>query len=147
MARTYTNLVYHLVFSTRQRRPDLDGPWVDSLYSYVGGIVRGNGGVLDEIGGIEDHLHLLARLRATTALSDLMRDMKARSSAWINEHEHCPGFRWQRGFGAFTVSESVAPRLRAYIRNQRQHHAQMTSHAEMAQLLDRHGVPFNLANL
>ena len=77
---TFTKLTYHVVFGTRYRRPTIRGEFRQRLYEYLGGIVRGLNGVLVEVGGVEDHLHLLANIPPTVALSDAIRDIKASSS-------------------------------------------------------------------
>lgn len=82
MPKSYTNLLYHLVFSTRERIPIITVERRPRLYDYVGGMIREFGGVSLAIGGIEDHLHLLAKLRPDKALSDVLRDLKANSTGW-----------------------------------------------------------------
>jgi REP element-mobilizing transposase RayT len=103
MADSYTNLLYHLVFSTKDRRPLITPVHEVRLYEYIGGIVRELGGISLEINGSEDHVHLLAKLRPDKALSDVLRDLKANATGWM--HDVFPSlkdFCWQRGYGAFT---------------------------------------------
>ncbi len=84
---TYTNLLFHVIYSTKYRKPTIDAAWQDELYGYIGGILRENRGLLLKAGGIEDHIHLLAKLPPTIAVSDMLRLMKANSSKWINEEK------------------------------------------------------------
>ncbi len=104
MAQTYTQLFYHLVWSTKNREPLILPGWRPDLHAYIGGIVRNRRGELIAAGGVPDHIHLLARLPADRAVAEVVRDIKAVSSGWRHEHGE-PGFAWQGGYGAFTVSK------------------------------------------
>src|SRR6516165_4525527 len=107
MPSTFTNLLYHIVFSTKNRRQSISGDFRDDLYSYAGGIIRDEKGTLLEIGGMPDHVHLLVQLPASLALSDTLRLIKANTAKWANERRGARTlFAWQIGYGAFTVSES-----------------------------------------
>lgn len=144
MPGTYTQLLYHIVFSTKYREPWIGPGLADRLYPYMGGIVRAERGSLLAVGGIEDHIHLLLRWRADAALSDLMRTVKARSSRWV--HETFPdlgGFAWQEGYAAFTVSRSQQDPVNAYIATQREHHRKESFLSELIRLLEAHGVEYD----
>ena len=144
MSRTYTNLLYHLVFSTKQRIPLILPSFQADLHAYMGGIVRDLGGIAIEIGGAADHVHLLVRLKPVIALADAMRELKAGSSKWVNEEKmKLRKFGWQDGYAAFTVSESQAPRVRAYIRRQEQHHCRIDFQQEIRELLQRHKIDYD----
>ena len=107
---SYTNLNYHIVFATKYRRKTIDNSSRTRLYEYVGGIIRAQKGSLIEIGGIDDHVHILAALSPTIAVADAIRDIKANSSGWMHKHAAIGGtFEWQKGYGAFTVSFSQTP--------------------------------------
>jgi putative transposase len=143
MAGTYTNLLYHIIFSTKERRQLITPTIEGELYSYVGGIVRGVGGVQLEIGGVADHIHLLVKFKPTLSISDAVRDIKANSSKWLNERTKLYKFGWQDGFGAFTVSESQVERIAAYIRNQKAHHLKETFQEELLELLKLNRVEYD----
>src|SRR5947209_3331277 len=107
MPSTYSNLLYHIIFSTKERRPFINSKLRDRLHPYVGGIIRDLKGEPIEIGGVEDHIHILAKLPAASALSDALREIKSNSSKWAGEHEDLVRvFAWQTGYAAFTVSKS-----------------------------------------
>jgi len=109
MSDSYTNLLYHIVFSTKDRRPLITSDVEPQLYDYIGGIIRGLRGICLELNGTEDHLHLLAKLRPDCALSDVLRELKANATGWMHEvFPELKDFSWQRGYGAFTVSQSQA---------------------------------------
>ena len=82
---TFTKLSYHIVFSTKHRSKLIAESFCERLYEYIGGIIRAKNGHLIEIGGIEDHIHILANLSPTKSISDTIRDIKANSSKWKNE--------------------------------------------------------------
>ena len=144
MGGTFTNLNYHIVFSTHSRVPMIAEEMRPRLYEYVGGIVRSEGGVLAAMGGTADHVHLLVRWRPDRTISDLMRVVKSRSSGWI--HETFPAsaaFAWQEGYGAFTVSESQCDAVRRYIRGQEEHHRKANFQEEFLAFLHKHGITYD----
>jgi putative transposase len=144
MASTYTNLLYHVVFSTKERRRLIVPSIEVELHKYIGGIVRGFEGSLLEAEGDFDHRHLLIVLKPKFALSDVVRDIKAGSSAWLNEKTRSlHKFGWQDGFSAFTVSESQLPRVGRYIRNQKTHHKRTDFKAELRELLAKNRIEFD----
>ena len=144
MAGTYTNLIYHLVFSTKRRVPWLSPAVRDRIHQYMGGHIRDEGGVLYEIGGMPDHVHLLARLRPVESISDYLRDIKSHVSGWI--HETFPEMRefgWQDGYGAFSVSYSQMNRVKAYIQNQEKHHQRFDFKIEFIRFLKANGIEYD----
>jgi REP element-mobilizing transposase RayT len=148
MANTFTNLLYHVAFSTKGREPLIRDEWRSQLYSYLGGIVRNERGTLLEAGGPADHVHLLMKLPASVAVADILRLIKTNSSKWVNENEFSPGvFAWQTGYGAFSVSESQAPAVGRYIQNQVEHHRGQSFQEEFVALLKRHGVAYDPQHL
>jgi putative transposase len=144
MANSFTNLLYHLVFSTKDREPLIRDDWRDKLYAYLGGIVREERGILIQGGGTADHVHLLIKLPPSAAVADLLRLVKANSSKWANETGAAVGkFAWQAGYGAFSVSESQAPDVKHYIQNQAAHHRGRSFQEEFVALLERHGIDYD----
>ena len=144
MADTFTNLLYHLVFSTKDRHPLITDDIRERLYEYMGGIIRGEGGSLLEIGGVPDHVHILARFKPDVSVSEMIKRTKAKSSKWLNEQPWRPDrFQWQAGYGAFSVSESRAPAVRTYIQRQPEHHARVSLRDELATLLEKNGIEFD----
>ncbi len=143
MSNTHTNLLFHIVYSTKYRRSTIQDER-ERLYEYIGGIIREQKGTLIEIGGMPDHVHILAKLSPTIAVSDALRIVKANSSKWFNEtfQPNTP-FTWQRGFGAFSVSHSNVQQVTQYIRNQESHHTKLSFQDEFRLLLIRHGIEFD----
>ena len=141
---TYTQLLLHVVFSTKHREPWITTDISERLYEYIGGIIRGEKGVLYSRGGTADHIHLYVRWRPDGALSDLMRAVKAGSSLWI--HQTFPklgSFAWQEGYGAFSVSKSQEQAVKNYIAKQAQHQAKEDFKSELLRLLRAHGIEFD----
>lgn len=143
MPGTFSQLLLHIVFSTKHRTPWIAPDIADRIYGYIGGIIKGERGVILAIGGMPDHVHLYIRWRPDSSLSDLMRIPKHRSSKWI--HETFPsmaGFAWQEGYAAFSVSKSQEPIVREYIETQAEHHQREDFKSELVRLLAAHGVEF-----
>ena len=148
MPRSYTNLIYHIVFSTKNRQLMITPNREERLYEYIGGIIRGLGGILLTVNGVEDHVHILAKLRPDKALSDVLRELKAGSSGWMHEvFPDAADFSWQNGYGAFTVSESQVARVNEYIAKQKQHHARESFENEFVALLRKNGIEVDMKYL
>ena len=145
MAHSYTNLLFHIVYGTSERRPLIDQSFQPRLFEYVGGTIRGLKGVCLEIGGVEDHVHILAKLPPTIAVSDFLEKLKSNSSKWAKSVKR--DFGWQGGYAAFTVSESQVSRVRHYIQNQREHHQKSTFEEELIALLQAHGLSYDPKHL
>jgi REP element-mobilizing transposase RayT len=144
MPQSYTNLLVHVVFSTKQRQPWLEPQYLPQILDFLrGGIVEQKGIPL-EINGVADHVHFLAKVRQDRALSDIIRDVKARSSGWI--HRTFPDlkeFAWQKGFGAFSVSQSQVKKVREYIRKQEEHHRVVPFQDEFIEFLKANEVEYD----
>ncbi|WP_442483541.1 IS200/IS605 family transposase [Aeoliella sp. SH292] len=144
MASTFTSLDYHVVFSTKYRKPLIHETFREELYQYLGGIIRAESGCLREVGGMPDHLHLLMGIPPTIAVSDAIRLIKANSSKWVNERDdHRGKFQWQPGYAAFSVSVSQRDVVGGYIQNQQEHHRQRNFREEFIELLDRHQIAYD----
>jgi putative transposase len=123
MANTYTSLHCHLVFSTKNRERWIVPEVEERIWAYLGGIAKENKMHPVQIGGIEDHVHVLLGATASMAPSKIAQLIKGGSSAWIHDtFPNMKAFTWQDGYGAFTVSKSSKSDVSAYIRGQRQHH-------------------------
>ena len=144
MAQSYVNLLYHIIFSTKDREPLITEAHQPRLYEYIGGIVRQQGGIALAINGMEDHVHLFAKLRQDKALSDMIRDFKAHSSGWMHKvFPDLKDFTWQNGYGAFTVSASQAVSIKQYIAEQKQHHQKRTFKDEFIRFLRANEIEFD----
>ena len=142
MASTFLSLHYHVVFSTKERRPFIAPAWRTQLHDYLGGTVNWLGGFRQRVGGVADHIHLLVGLKATHCLAEFMRELKKATSVWARENPE-PEFAWQDGYAAFTVSASKRAVVRQYIENQEAHHAKRDFVSELKELLEKHEVEYN----
>ena len=144
MPTAYTQNFYHAVFSTKHRANLITSDLEQRLYSFIGGIVRDLRCTLLAINGMPDHVHLLIRYRADLSHSEMLKQIKSRSSKWINETFSKLGyFAWQEGYGGFTVSKSAVPDVEAYIARQKEHHKRQDFKTEYMELLRRHGIDFD----
>ena len=142
MSSTHLSLHYHVVFGTKARIAMIAPEWRERLHAYIGGVLRDLGGIPESVGGTADHVHILAGLKATHCLSDVLRDLKRGSSEWVHTTVGQRKFAWQEGYGAFTVSCSKREAVRQYIAGQEEHHRTRTFREEYIEFLQRHGVPF-----
>jgi len=143
MAHTFANLLYHVVFGTKDRRSSIDAEFRPDLHAYLGGIVRELGGTPIIINGTSDHVHALLKLPPAIALAEGVRILKTNSSKWAHEQHKRRLFGWQSGYSAFSVSESGVPRVRAYIEAQEEHHRKKTFAEEYLEFLHKHRVAYD----
>jgi REP element-mobilizing transposase RayT len=142
MSHTYTNFLYHIVFSTRERLPLISRELKPRLYDHIGETVRGLGGIQLETGGMADHVHILIKLKPAIQFSDLILELKSNTSKWANEVTNgC--FEWQDGYAAFTVGESQVENVRRYIRDQEAYHLGIGFEDEFKDLLRNSGIDFD----
>lgn len=120
----------------------------ERLYEYIGGIIRGLGGILLKINGVEDHVHVLLKLRPDRAVSDVLRDLKANSSGWMHGvFPDAKDFSWQNGYAAFTVSSSQVDKVANYIARQKQHHRKESFERELVSMLQKNDIEFEMKYL
>ena len=144
MANTYSNLFYHIVFSTKGRL-DFIGPEIENrVWAYIGGIARKHEIIAIYVGGIENHIHVLILAKPKIAPSQIVQRIKGESSKWIHEEfPHLKDFGWQDGYGMFSVSKSNVQDVIEYIKNQREHHAKQTFEDEYISILKLNGIDYD----
>jgi REP element-mobilizing transposase RayT len=142
---SHQQLLYHIVFSTKERRPLLkDDDFRDSVWTYMAGVACNLEGHALRVGGFIDHAHLLIRIPAKVAVADCVRQIKASTSKHINEgRESILKFHWQDGYGAFTVSRSKVDQVLAYIDRQMEHHSTRTFQDEYLKMLADHEIEYD----
>lgn len=144
MANTYTQIFLHVVFSVKGRQNLIQKIWRDELYKYICGIVNGKKQKIYAIGGVADHIHILVSIKPDITISDLVRDIKANSSKWINDKRFVVGkFKWQEGFGAFSYAKSQLDAVISYINNQEQHHKKQSFSDEYTELLQKFNIEYD----
>jgi REP-associated tyrosine transposase len=144
VGHTYTNLLYHIIFSTKNRLPYLQDEARRDVFAYMGGIARTIGAICLIVGGHDDHVHLLSKLPASLAVADFTKKVKANSSRWIHQQRVLPERSvGKEGYAAFSVSESSAEAVSRYIANQARHHQKKTFQGELIEFLKRHRLPYD----
>jgi putative transposase len=144
MADTYTQIYIQIVFAVHGRQNLIQASHQEELNRYITGIITNKDQKLLAIGGMPDHLHILVGLKPTIALSDLVRDVKANASKFINDQRWVLGrFEWQAGFGGFSYSRSQIDDVCQYILNQQQHHAKRSFKEEYLALLRKFDIHYD----
>jgi putative transposase len=143
-AMSYISSYFHCVFSTKERRRFITPALRERLWPFLGGIARQNKMKTIEIGGVEDHVHILLSLPSTMAISKALQLIKGGSSKWIHENfpEHHQ-FAWQEEYGAFSVSVSQLDKTIEYIKGQEKHHRKMMFQEEFLALLKKHRIEYD----
>lgn len=133
---TFSQLYIQIVFAVRGREWLIHPSWEDELYKYITGIVQNKEQKMLIINGMPDHIHIVLGMKPTCSLSDLVREIKKSSNAFINDRKLCAGkFSWQEGFGSFSYSRKDLDRVINYVRNQKQHHRTFNFRKEYDELL------------
>jgi REP element-mobilizing transposase RayT len=144
MANTYTQIHIHFVFVVKYREAMIHTLWKERLHQYITGIVRSCEHKMLIINSMPDHIHMLVGCRPAQSISDLMKNVKAGSSEWINEEKLSKRkFNWQDGYGAFSYAKSDLPTIIKYIENQERHHKKKTFEEEYHKLLKEFEVEFD----
>ena len=144
MGHTFSRILVHVIFTSKGRHRNLHREVRERLCAYLCGVARNENASLLEAKAEEDHVHLLMKVKPSHAVADLVRALKANSSRWI--HETFPGLRdfaWQSGYAVFSVSESAAPDVQTYIKDQARHHQSVPFEHELRSFLEKHGVEFD----
>jgi REP element-mobilizing transposase RayT len=144
MGHTYTNLLTHIIFSTKDRLPYLRDDCRQDVFAYMGGIVRELKGIALNVNGANDHAHMLIRLPAALSTAKAVDIVKTNSSRWIHEQRVLHRtFSWQAGYSAFSVSESKAEGVSRYIANQEAHHQKVSFQEELIAFLKRSKIQYD----
>jgi REP element-mobilizing transposase RayT len=145
MSQSLSNLIVHLVFSAKHRKPFLrDESLRDEMHRQLGGTSKTLECPPVVVGGVEDHVHILARQARTITVADWVKELKRVTSLWIKERDtKLRDFQWQAGYGAFSVSQSNADEVVTYIKDQKEHHKHFDFQTEYRELLERHGIEYD----
>jgi putative transposase len=141
---TYTQILYQIVFSTKNRVRSLDSKGRTELFKDMWGILINHKCHLYRINGVEDHIHIITSLHPSISLANLVKDLKLGSSSYIKEKGLFPMFNgWQDGYSAFTYSQEAKYNLIEYVKNQEKHHEKVSFREELVSLLKEHGIEFD----
>ncbi len=143
MANTYSQLYTHIVFAVKGRQNLISQQWKEELYKYITGIINSKNQKMMVINGMPDHIHILISCKPDSNLSELIRDVKANSSKWLNDNNYVLGkFEWQPGFGAFSVGFSQIDSVINYILTQEEHHKKKSFKEEYIEFLQEYKIDF-----
>lgn len=141
---TYTQLHIHFVFAVKFRKSLISFDWNQRLHEYIGGIIKNHGHQPLAINAMPDHIHILAGLSPNQSIADLMRFVKKDSTVFINKEKLTPThFKWQEGYGAFSVSHSRLLTVTNYIHQQEEHHRYLSFKKEYTGLLHKHDISYH----
>lgn len=144
MPQSLAKVYLHAVFSTKNREPALSPAWRHELFQIIGGLTNNLGCQSLIVGGVEDHVHMLFMLSRTATISDVIKQVKTASSAWVKEaHSRAKPFYWQAGYAAFSVSQSNVESVRLYIERQSEHHATRSFQDEMREWMRRYKITWD----
>src|SRR3989454_3407605 len=143
MANTYSQIYIQTVFAVSERQSLIQPDFKEELYKYITGIVKNQGQKLISINGMSDHVHILIGLRPAMVLADLVREIKADSTNFINKNKWVRGrFNWQEGYGAFSYGHSQLDTIIRYIQNQERHHRRRSFKDEYLAWLKKYEIAF-----
>ena len=145
MSQALANVAIHLVFSTKDRQAFLkDDDLRKEMHQQLGGTSKTLQCEPLIVGGVDDHIHLLARMSRTVSISEWVKELKRVTSIWVKQRSpRLEAFQWQAGYGAFSVSQSEIERVKAYIKNQPAHHRQRDFKTEFRLLLELHEIEYD----
>jgi REP element-mobilizing transposase RayT len=144
MAHTYTNILIHALFSTKDRQPWLNAEVREEIFRYLGGTVNELGGQSLLVNGPSNHVHMLFKQPPTLSIADVMENVKANSSGWVKKRWQTRRyFGWQAGYAAFSVSKSHVEQVKRYIGNQEEHHRKVSFQEEVVAFLIKQGVKYD----
>jgi REP element-mobilizing transposase RayT len=144
MPQSLSCLLVHIVFSTKDRAPVLNGAVRPRLHAYLATVSRNAGCECYRVGGVGDHVHLAVRLSRTVTTAKLVEELKTASSKWLKgEAPEWGRFAWQRGYGAFSLAVDGLDAIRQYIDHQEEHHRRRTFQEEYRDFLKGHGIEFD----
>jgi putative transposase len=144
MSHTFTKLLTHIIFSTKERRSLMDDELQLRLFPYLGGITREMGGTPLMINGPSDHVHLLVQTKASVSIAKLVETVKSNSTRWVHrEWKERWKFAWQEGYGAFSVGPLQVPEVIKYIARQKEHHRKISFQQEFVSFLQKYGIEYD----
>ncbi|HZV71048.1 MAG TPA: transposase [Saprospiraceae bacterium] len=141
---THTQIIYQIVYSTKNRERCMMKKPRERIFKYISGLLANKNCHLYSVNGVEDHLHIVTHIHPMIALAPLIKDIKISCNSFINQEELIPNFNgWQDGYGAFTYSYDAVPNLVRYVQNQEAHHGSISFEEEYRGLLEEHGVEYD----
>jgi len=144
MANTYHQIYMHTVFAVKYRKAIIDKSWQQELFSIIGNLINESNSKTIIVNGVEDHVHCFFGMKPSVSVSEVMKNVKAKSSKYINDRCLTKSrFEWQKGYGVFSYSQSQVSTVYNYIKNQEAHHRKQSFNAEYMELLRKFNVSYD----
>ena len=145
MAQSLAQIYVHIIFSTKNLEPYLANTSIrKEMHSYIAKTLHELNCIPTIVGGVQDHIHILCNLTRTESTSKMIGETKRNSSKWIKtKGNELMDFQWQNGYGVFSVSHSIVPKVRKYIQNQEEHHKSTSFREEYINFLKYHEVEYD----
>ena len=144
MANTYHQIYMHTVFAVKYRKAIIDKSWQPELFSIIGNLINESNSKTIIVNGVEDHVHCFFGMKPSTSVSEVMKNVKAKSSKYINDYSLTKSrFEWQKGYGVFSYSQSQVSTVYNYIKNQEAHHRKQSFNAEYMEILRKFNVSYD----
>jgi putative transposase len=144
MSQSLSNILIHIIFSTKKRQKSLDDNIRPELYAYITGIFKAKNCPCYQIGGVSDHLHISCSLPKVITISDLIKEIKTSTSVWLKtKNNNLSNFYWQTGYGVFSLSPTHLEKLCNYIANQETHHKCVDFKDEFLDLLKKYNIDYD----
>ena len=144
MANTYHQIYMHTVFAVKYRKAIIDKSWQQELFSIIGNLINESNSKTIIVNGVEDHVHCFFGMKPSVSVSEVMKNVKAKSSKYINDRYLTKSrFEWQKGYGVFSYSQSQVSTVYNYIKNQEAHHRKQSFSAEYVELLRKFNVSYD----
>jgi putative transposase len=141
---SHRQILYHIIFSTKNRIPAINQDHKTELYKYIWGIIKNKNCILYQINGSNNHIHILSDLHPSVSLANFVKDIKVATSLWMKESGGFPEFEgWAEGYGAFTYAYRDKGMIIKYIKKQEEHHRKVSFREEYLQFLKRYGVDYD----
>jgi REP element-mobilizing transposase RayT len=144
MSQSLSKLYVHVIFHVKDENVFIRQEDEEELFAYIGGIIKNTASHPIKIGGVFNHVHILADMSKNIALSKFLEEIKRNSSRWIKtKNRHYQNFAWQGGYSGYSVSQSKVEIVKKYIERQKEHHTKLSFREEYLKFLREYGVDFN----
>lgn len=144
MSQSLSNILVHIIFSTKNRKNLLDDSIQIDLYKYIAQICKSKSSLIKQIGGTNNHIHMLVDLSRSISISKLISEIKSNSTRWLKtKGEQFKNFSWQNGYGVFSIGESGLLNCMNYIKKQKEHHKKLTFEEELKFILKKYSVEYD----
>jgi REP element-mobilizing transposase RayT len=141
---SYRQIIYHVIYGTKDRIKSIPNEHSPELYKYIWGIIKNHNSHLYRINGAEEHIHILSDLHPSISLENYIKDIKVASSFWLKSNKHFPVFKgWAEGYAAITISIKEKDKVLEYIKNQKEHHKTVSFVEEYKKFLIDNGIEYN----